>query len=93
MASGRNHEVVLVSNVPITVNNPVFTGSAFQPGDWFQLRIVQDATGHRPTPTWDTDFVGVDGIEINGDPNSYTTFQFTLNAAGKWTLDYHQLSA
>jgi hypothetical protein len=90
---GRNQEVTLVSGTQITINNPVNTAAPLVAGDWFQIRIIQDATGEWPTPVWGTDFLGVAGIDISGPAGSYTTFQFTYSPAGKWVRDYHSLTA
>lgn len=84
LATALAHEVTLTSGSAITINDPVLDGDPPPAGLVFSVTIVQDATGSRPTPTWGSNYVGVTGYEIGGDPNARSTFTFIVTAAGKF---------
>lgn len=84
-----SHEIILVSNSPITINNPIFTGGIIDPGQDLWIIVVQDATGSRPAPAWGANYSGVgSGTSIGPNSNTYSVFVFKVRADNKFALLY-----
>jgi hypothetical protein len=78
------HEVTLISNSAITINNP---GGTVTVGMLLTLVILQDATGNRPAPLWGTKYKGVGtGTTISPDSSSQSLFNFVVRTDGNLQL-------
>jgi hypothetical protein len=89
LSNGLNQRVTLNQATRVTILNPVFTGGTISAGSWFQLYILQDATGSRPSPAFGTEFAGdVDLPEhqIGPDASTRTAIGFTYDGS-KWGID------
>jgi len=86
LADGLNQKVTMTAN--LTVNEPILTGGALQPGVYLLLKFTQDSTGGHSL-TWDSIFKGVTNEQPDPTPDTYSKFQFTYDGTD-WELDSSQ---
>lgn len=75
----------------VTVQNPMWTGGALVAGLAITIYVVQDATGSRPTPSWDTAFGSdVKALQLAPDAGTQSVYILRLHPKGSdliWRVD------
>lgn len=87
LANGLNQRITLDQASRVTIKNPVNSAGPIRAGMWLQLYILQDDTGERPNPEWDSGYGQID--QISPDADTRTSIGLTYDGA-KWRLDYFQ---
>jgi len=87
LGDALNQELTLNQATQVLVNDPVFTGGAITDGQEFNLYVLQDATGGRPTPAWGASFgADVTSQVISGDESTRSVFRLKFYD-GLWHID------
>lgn len=91
LAYGLNFRLTLAPGPRIEVLNPIWTGGALVAGLAINLYVVQDAVGHRPTPSWGSAFGNdVLALQIDGTPDTQSGYALKLHPKGSgliWRID------
>jgi hypothetical protein len=90
LSLGLNFKLILNQAAQVTVNNPIFTGGSIIPGSTMTLYVIEDSSGGRPTPAFDSDFGSDVAQEIDGAADTRSIFGLTFHDESLWHLDTFQ---